>query len=234
MKLSRRLIPAFAMLLVSAVLMSTASFAWFSMNSEVTATDINVTAKAPASLLISSDNTEGSYGSTITLTPVGGTLNIVPVAYNEDDTKFYKLQDTALSKVNEQGKLPGVDTFNESYFEVATEDVHYYSSDLYLKLDGVTGTRNVSVTATFDSQSEEAITNAFVVMLVVGNAQYELTIGEETAVDFLTLMGGAAATKVTVYVYLNGEHDMCKNSSITSDTSMNVDLEFSIPTEPTE
>ena len=38
MKNTRKLIPAVVMLLVSAVLMSTASFAWFSMNKQVTAT----------------------------------------------------------------------------------------------------------------------------------------------------------------------------------------------------
>ena len=53
MKLTRKLIPAFAMLLVSAVLMSTASFAWFSMNKDVEADGIMVTATAPAALWIS-------------------------------------------------------------------------------------------------------------------------------------------------------------------------------------
>lgn len=46
MKLTRKLIPAFAMLLVSAVLMSTASFAWFAMNTTVNATGMEVKAKA--------------------------------------------------------------------------------------------------------------------------------------------------------------------------------------------
>ena len=46
MKLTRKLIPAFVMLLVSAVLMSTASFAWFSMNETVEATGMKVTADA--------------------------------------------------------------------------------------------------------------------------------------------------------------------------------------------
>ena len=45
MKNTRKLIPALAMLLLSAVLMSTASFAWFSMNTSVTAKGMSVTAK---------------------------------------------------------------------------------------------------------------------------------------------------------------------------------------------
>lgn len=51
MKLTRKLIPAFVMLLVSAVLMSTASFAWFAMNTNVTATGMEVKAKADSIFL---------------------------------------------------------------------------------------------------------------------------------------------------------------------------------------
>lgn len=52
MKKMRKLIPAFAMLLVSAIMMSTASFAWFTMNDEVTATGMNIQAQATGSLVI--------------------------------------------------------------------------------------------------------------------------------------------------------------------------------------
>ena len=62
MKLSRRLIPAFAMLLVSAVLMSTASFAWFSINSDVTATGMSITATADSSLVIKGSK-DGAFTS---------------------------------------------------------------------------------------------------------------------------------------------------------------------------
>lgn len=48
----KKLIPAFAMLLMSAVLLSTASFAWFSMNTVVTATNMQVKAVADQGILI--------------------------------------------------------------------------------------------------------------------------------------------------------------------------------------
>lgn len=62
MKLSRKLVPAIAMLLVSAVMLSTASFAWFSMNTTVTASDLEVKAQAMGSLVIS--NSAGDIGTT--------------------------------------------------------------------------------------------------------------------------------------------------------------------------
>lgn len=49
----RKLIPAFAMLLVSVILLSTASYAWFSMNTTVTATNMSVKATTGPSLVIS-------------------------------------------------------------------------------------------------------------------------------------------------------------------------------------
>lgn len=52
MKKMRRMIPALCMLLVSAIMLSTASYAWFTMNEQVTATGMQVQAEATGSLVI--------------------------------------------------------------------------------------------------------------------------------------------------------------------------------------
>ena len=52
MKKFKKLIPAFCMLLISAVLMGTSTFAWFSMNSEVTAGALTIKATTDANLFI--------------------------------------------------------------------------------------------------------------------------------------------------------------------------------------
>lgn len=64
MKLTRKLIPAMIMLLVSAVLMSTASFAWFAMRDEVTATGMNVTATADAIFLEIKGTEDDAFSAT--------------------------------------------------------------------------------------------------------------------------------------------------------------------------
>ena len=51
MKMTRKLIPALAMLLVSAIMLSTASFAWFASNNVATVDGMNVTVKTEASFL---------------------------------------------------------------------------------------------------------------------------------------------------------------------------------------
>lgn len=55
MKKMRKLIPALSMLMVAAIMLTTASFAWFTMNDQVTATGMQVQAKAAGNLLISRD-----------------------------------------------------------------------------------------------------------------------------------------------------------------------------------
>lgn len=50
----KKLIPALVLLLVSAIVLSTSSYAWFSMNRTVQATGISLTAAAPTNLVISS------------------------------------------------------------------------------------------------------------------------------------------------------------------------------------
>ena len=52
MKKFKKLIPALCMLLISAVLMGTSTYAWFSMNKTVTATGMQVTAKNDSIFLI--------------------------------------------------------------------------------------------------------------------------------------------------------------------------------------
>lgn len=56
----KKLIPAIVMLLVSAVVLSTASYAWFTTSTSVTADGMKVTAQAPTSILISGKDATGA------------------------------------------------------------------------------------------------------------------------------------------------------------------------------
>lgn len=77
----KKLIPAFALLLVSAVVMSTASFAWFSMNTQVTAGNMEIKATTGENLLISSD--ASNWQTSITAaTNIGAGETVLPVAIN--------------------------------------------------------------------------------------------------------------------------------------------------------
>lgn len=57
MKNLKKLIPALCLLLISAMLLGTSTFAWFSMNNQVTATGMKVVAKAESGIVISNADT---------------------------------------------------------------------------------------------------------------------------------------------------------------------------------
>lgn len=59
MKKFKKLIPALCMLLVSAVMLGSSTYAWFSMNNKVTATGMSVTAVANTQFLVIAQNEAG-------------------------------------------------------------------------------------------------------------------------------------------------------------------------------
>ncbi len=77
MKAMKKLIPAICLLLISAVLLGTSTYAWFSMNKTVTATGMQVKATSASSLVITNDTTKladakhtiGLTANTTSLTP---------------------------------------------------------------------------------------------------------------------------------------------------------------------
>jgi hypothetical protein len=98
MKNMRKLIPAIAMLLVSAVMMSTASFAWFSSNYSATATGMQVKATASGGIAIggyTANSDAGkpgptSFASTVDLSAStiwknNTGLALVPTSFNGTD-----------------------------------------------------------------------------------------------------------------------------------------------------
>ncbi len=91
----KRLIPALAMLLVSAILLGTSTFAWFSMNTMVTATGMQVKAVAEDGLLIKNEldadtaanwkvSTQASYSTLAELAPTS-TADVTTWYHNKSD-----------------------------------------------------------------------------------------------------------------------------------------------------
>lgn len=110
MKLSRKLIPAFAMLLVSAVMLTTASYAWFSINDSVTAEGMNVRTTAADNVLIaestlSKTDKEGdaNFGTTLEVDDLAALLN--PVSTINGTSFFY----TEGTNVKGDGSVKEVD-----------------------------------------------------------------------------------------------------------------------------
>ena len=254
MKLSRRLIPAFAMLLVSAVLMSTASFAWFSMNTQVTATNISLTAKAPSSLTISTTSATQDFGSTVTLTNVNtinpeGVSPVTPYAkdgallYANRTQSFYKLTAEGAASVNENGALTGAASNAAvapgTYYADATNTDVFYDT-LWIKYDGAAGAQvQLQVAATWTNVPADAIKGAFHILFTDETGalllDLDMTVMENNATDatntFVDLgdleLTSGAAKQINVYFYLYGTDEHCKNTNIKAAVTAGVTLTFS-------
>lgn len=185
MKKFKKLIPALCMLLVSAVMLGSTTFAWFSMNRTVTATGMEIKAEVPTQLLISADNS--TWGNTMTFASEK-TLNpkgVAPVTAKsllKDGTlvpTFYKLTDQGMKLVNESGKLTGITgTLGETYDYAAdttnfvTTEQDVFIDTFHLKLAGkVSEEKNLVAKVKVSSESADAesldlITKALHIVIV--------------------------------------------------------------------
>lgn len=85
-KTLRKIIPAIAMLLISATLVGTSTFAWFSMNNRVTVTGMSVTTKVTSNLQIAATNAEANYKNSLEQTREG---TLEPVSTVNGTSFFY-------------------------------------------------------------------------------------------------------------------------------------------------
>ena len=244
----KKLIPALALLLISAVMLGTSSFAWFSMNTEVTATGMSVTAQAPTSLLISNTSATAGFGSSVALANDVTTPDsaFVPVAYAGACTGFYKLTSAAMAKVNENGRVVAAD-FSEvadgsaalsfTNAEISSGVAAYadggksvYHDTVWLKVEGE---KNQVVTATvaYTGTPSEVIKGAMHVVFVIGGAvAAECDMGGNpvttSTLATLTANDEDGGTQVDIYYFLSGNDTDCKNVNITQNTTLSIDITF--------
>lgn len=243
MKATKKIIPALVMLLVSAILLSTASYAWFSMNTTVTATGMQVKVKAPTSLLISNTNATEGFGSTVALTndTASAATEFAPVAYSGEAESWYKLTAEAMANIDQDGRAVGftevqdgqpVDSFTDA--KVDTKDVyedgskHVFHDTVWLKVEGEND-QKVTATLKYITPPADEIKSAMHVVFVVGSeVKATVDMGEETLTtdELASLTANAAATQIDIYYFLSGNDDDCKNTNISEDATMSIDITF--------
>ena len=207
MKLTRKLIPAFVMLLVSAVLMSTASFAWFAMNTNVTATGMSVSANSDSIFLEIKGSTDGDTWKTVGTNAF--TASLYPAAHNT-------LADAA-----------AVTTVGNWYYKYSASATDYTSSAEPTTLEGFTGyvahttyeiRLNPNMVKTAYDLYVSSITipenkGISVIICCEGSTKYkEFSASQSTAwashddniADTLTMANNDDSFTIDVYIYING------------------------------
>ena len=114
MKLSRKFVTAVALLAVSAVLMTTATLAWFSMNSRVTATGMQMTTEAGDNVLIAAKNTTAQEADLTKFLPSlvsnAAATNLRPVS-TVNGANFYYVKGLQVSGSGAASVPAGVDPY---------------------------------------------------------------------------------------------------------------------------
>lgn len=115
----KKLIPAAGSLLISAVMLSTSTYAWFTMNKTVTVTGMTMSTTVGSNLLISNDNTEGNFKTAIEQN-VSGVLE--PVSTVNGINYFYTVQASA------DGKKLATQATYEDLAEPGSSDTAFHSA----------------------------------------------------------------------------------------------------------
>ena len=104
---AKKLMPAAAMLAVSASMLATSTYAWFTMNKEVSVTGMTLQTKVGANLLICQDNVEANYKSGQISQTRSALLEPVSTGNAATDKFFYTLDAAADGqKIVDPGTTP--------------------------------------------------------------------------------------------------------------------------------
>ncbi len=179
MKNMKKLIPALAMLLVSAILLTTSSFAWFSMNAEVNVKGMQVNAVTPGGALVI-----GELATDIDST----TITISADTVNKNETDF-----TPITQATNVGL-----TATGSYPMYVTADPNTIDSNTGLLKDGQT---HIWTSVTDETNTEKTVRYFKDYTFYIASAGGEITSALKATVAFDNVVGETQkATTVEFFV----------------------------------
>mgnify|MGYP006934509974 CR=1 FL=1 len=234
MKKFKKLIPAFCMLLISAVLMGTSTFAWFSMNSEVTAGALTIKATTDANLFIANgasveldaitgtsvDNLNVSANAVkpCELTDADGTVTVKDVAtYTTNPT--VGTAGTAATYTN-IGTITNTAKTNET-----GKDVGNYVAVGFVTIarkQTTAGTYKITPVCTVNTASASNLNKALRAGLIINGVLYESndadSAGTEISFTFNDVTGLAdnTAYSVALLLWFEGEDTDCTANNAVS------------------
>ena len=250
MKSTRKIIPALVMLLVSAIMLSTASFAWLASSTSVSAGPMTVQANTDVVFMqiSNSDAQDATWGRTATaLTPASGDLELVNAYVNEGSIAWRtaKGYDPELhapeEDENQDAIYTPVNTIDGTYALINTFYVKMSNAESTLTKLTISG---VAVTGTpIDAETFDAALRVLVVAEKSGAVEgYQCwDLGTNTfstangfdAADILADIVDAEAITLKVYVYYDGEDEKAfTNNLSTASNSREITVSFSATQNP--
>jgi len=233
----KKLIPALCLLLISAVVMSTASFAWFSMNTQVKAKGMTVKANAQNGIVIS-DTVKETWSAETSSTTTKASLYPTSTA---DGTNWYvnastnAAQSTGSDYVGDYKSVPSTDAakyYQENKFYIRSSTNEAQTKNLFIK--SVTVTKPATEgTANLNKSLRVLVMYGSNVYIYAPETRAEYTVNGETAVTPLVAgttenqqigttsisipKKGDTPLEVKIYVYFEGEDPECKSDNLDID-----------------
>lgn len=244
MKKFKKLIPALCMLLISAVLMGTSTYAWFSMNKTVTATGMQVTAKSNSTYLLigTKDETYAQIQaktapantSATALKTAGNDDGIYPCAYTTSAISGTSITENSWYTANSSSSADADDKVT-NYNAVTLGQANYmytYEMNLTLSADSMSYNGKVTValkmTAAEDKQNNSAV-RAYV---VIGDKAGQFVDQTTTSVDFTDVaLTNKSVVAVKIYVFIDGTNDAVYSDNVTKNgitLTGKLDISFTI------
>lgn len=239
MKKFRKLVPALCMLLISAVLLGTSTFAWFSMNTTVTATGMQVTAKTDHTyLLISATNDKDALQANPTAAnrevdfAMGTASSLAPSAHETFDITGASTDAATVGKwYSAQGKTPDkTDMKDGTKTALADFDGYVLTKSVYITVtkDSKVAT-NLKVSATITNNTTATDISPLKVLVVCGDKYVELAPDALTSATVLAdEIKSDALTKVDIYVYYDGAHKNVTTNNSANLGGAKVELTFAV------
>ncbi len=237
--MKKTILPALAMLIISAVMLSTASYAWFAMSKSVSVENVNVSIKSDSSfLMISTTNNLDTIRADklISINVNNDKADLLPIAYDESkntgnlleqfknpSTWYHQVADAANSSVSTGAKtyLTADDTFAN----------YVYSGTYYLAVAaGSNPMENLRAKVSIkngDDIGDEAIK----VLIVTSTGKTALNTVSTYATDgFDTVNLGTvpnnATVQVDIYIFYDGNHTTVNTNGIASITDSTISVSF--------
>lgn len=240
MKKFKKLIPALCMLLISAVLMGTSTYAWFSMNKTVTAEGLEVSAKSEQTyLLISSDKTtapeiQAQKEIKVTYTLQAAESKVAPTAHENlaDQTAattvgnwFYKVADKANSSTA---------TGDTTKTALTEFDGYVIHKTVYLTIaKGSLKQTDLKAMVEITKKTENADTTLSPVKVVIASSTAVTEVGSADAntkqkakTVFTGEINDETVVQLDILIYVNGEDEAVYTDNFANLAAADIKLSF--------
>lgn len=245
MKSTRKIIPALVMLLVSAIMLTTASYAWLASSRTVTAGNMTVQANMDVVYMQISNSKEvgATWGNSANaLTAESGELELVNAYVEEDQVKWRTAVAAVPGESGKEGSYTSVPTIDGTYALINTFYVKMSDESTKelknLTINTVSVTGDPIVTGSFDE--------ALRVLVIAKNAEGTVLGYQCWDLGTKALLSGfegtptlTGETKIVnakndeskiitleVYIYYDGEDTYAFTNNLASATEKNISVSF--------